>query len=79
MVTRPPPGFEDALEARAPLSPEVDVVSRSSKGIDVEGRDRPRVLGRARAWARGFVDNKTASITGVFQGCLFVVLTDRPR
>ncbi len=32
---RAPDGFEEALEAAAPLPPEVDFLSRASKGIDV--------------------------------------------
>jgi hypothetical protein len=117
VVSRAPPGFEEALEAGAPLPPEVDFLSRASKAIDVAVMfvTRQRELERGfaplqralepngRLWvawpkkaskvetdltfsvvqghglAAGLVDNKTASITEVFQGCQFVVrLADRP-
>ncbi|MEX0651084.1 MAG: DUF3052 domain-containing protein [Actinomycetota bacterium] len=118
VVTGAPVGFDDALEAQAPLPPEVDFFTRATKGIDVavvfvtERRVLVRrfaVMKRALepngrlwvAWPKqaskvatdlsfgvvqrhgldaGLVDNKTASITDVFQGCQFVVrLKDRPK
>ena len=117
VVTHAPAGFEEALEAGAALPPEVDFLSRASKGIDVallfvtRNRELERgfdPLQRAleptgRLWvawpkkaskvetdltfsvvqghglAAGLVDNKTASITNVFQGSQFVMrLADRP-
>ena len=112
-----PQGFDDQLRRQAPLPPEVDFLTRATKGIDVAvlfTTDR-RVLVRrfgplqraldppGRLWvawpkkasgvetdlsftivqehglAAGLVDNKTASITEVFQGCQFVMrLRDRP-
>jgi len=112
-----PQGFDDLLHRQAPLPPEVDFLTRATRGIDVAvlfTTDR-RVLVRrfgplqraldptGRLWvawpkkasgvetdltftivqehglAAGLVDNKTASITDVFQGCQFVMrLRDRP-
>lgn len=105
-----PGGFDDLLEAQAPLPPEVDFLARVLKGIDVavlfvtQRRVLERRFGALQrslepngrlwvAWPKqaskvetdlsfavvqrhgldaGLVDNKTASITDVFQGCQFV-------
>lgn len=111
-----PAGFDDLLEAQAPLPPEVDFLARVLKGIDVavlfvtQRRVLERRFGALQrslepngrlwvAWPKqaskvetdlsfavvqrhgldaGLVDNKTASITDVFQGCQFVLrLRDR--
>ena len=118
MVTGAPVGFDDVLEAQAPLPPEVDFLTRATKGIDVAVvfvTEHRVLVGRFAAMKRalepngrlwvawpkqaskvatdlsfgvvqrhgldaGLVDNKTASITDVFQGCQFVVrLKDRPK
>jgi hypothetical protein len=112
-----PRGFDDLLRRQAPLPPEVDFLTRATKGIDVAvlfTTDRRMLVRRfgplqlaldptGRLWvawpkkasgvetdltftivqehglAAGLVDNKTASITDVFQGCQFVMrLRDRP-
>lgn len=113
-----PDGFDDLLRAQAPLPPEVDLLVRASKGIDVavlfvtRRREMERRFGALHralepngrlwvAWPKqaskvetdlsfaivqgfgletGLVDNKTASINELFQGCQFVVrLRDRPK
>lgn len=118
VVTGAPVGFDDVLEAQAPLPPEVDFPTRATTGIDVavvfvtEHRVLVRRFAAMKralepngrlwvAWPKqaskvatdlsfgvvqrhgldaGLVDNKTASITDVFQGCQFVVrLKDRPK
>lgn len=118
VVTGAPVGFDDVLEAQAPLPPEVDFLTRATKGIDVAVvfvTEHRVLVGRFAAMKRalepngrlwvawpkqaskvatdlsfgvvqrhgldaGLVDNKTASITDVFQGCQFVVrLKDRPK
>jgi hypothetical protein len=116
VVVAAPPGFDGLLRRQAPLPPEVDFLTRATKGIDVavlfttERRVLERRFGplqrsldpAGRLWvawpkkasgvetdltftivqehglASGLVDNKTASITDVFQGCQFVMrLRDR--
>lgn len=118
LLTGAPVGFNELLEAQAPLPLEVDFLTRATKGIDVavlfttEHRVLERRFGAMQralepngrlwvAWPKqasrvetdlsftivqrhgldaGLVDNKTASITDVFQGCQFVVrLKDRVK
>ena len=118
MLVGAPEGFDRLLSAQVTMPPEVDLLARATRGIDVAVlfTTQRRVLQRrfptlqrgldpaGRLWVAwpkqaskvktdltfgivqrhgldaGLVDNKTASITDVYQGCQFVMrLKDRPK